>query len=158
MITASDQVRVGVSTTSSIGGYSGWTTLPSDSRYKKNIQQNVHGLDFILLLRPVTYNLDVQRLQEQCPSEIAVDQTLLQQTESVVHTGFIAQEVEAAARNIGYEFSGVDAPKNESDMYGLRYAEFVVPLVKAVQEQQEQIEFLKKQNTELMKRIEELEN
>ena len=30
---------------------------------------------------------------------------------------------------------GVDVPKNDSDMYGLRYAEFVVPLVKAVQQQ-----------------------
>jgi len=28
----------------------------------------------------------------------------------------------------------VDAAKNEKDLYGLRYAEFVVPLVKAVQE------------------------
>ena len=29
---------------------------------------------------------------------------------------------------------GVDAPKNDKDYYGLRYGEFVVPLVKAVQE------------------------
>ncbi len=28
----------------------------------------------------------------------------------------------------------MDAPKNEKDPYGIRYAEFVVPLVKAVQE------------------------
>jgi uncharacterized coiled-coil protein SlyX len=34
----------------------------------------------------------------------------------------------------------VDAPKNPDDFYGLRYAEFVVPLVKAVQEQQDVIE------------------
>jgi len=34
----------------------------------------------------------------------------------------------------------VDAPKNENDYYGLRYAEFVVPLVKAVQEQQNTID------------------
>jgi hypothetical protein len=45
-------------------------------------------------------------------------------------------------------------------MYGLRYAEFVVPLVKAVQEQQQMIkgqlqliEELKKQNTDLQKRV-----
>ena len=59
---------------------------------------------------------------------------------SQVTTGFIAQDVEAAAQSIGYNFSGVDAPKNENDYYGLRYAEFVVPLVKAVQEQQVIIE------------------
>ena len=52
----------------------------------------------------------------------------------ILCTGFIAQEVQKAAKDIGYDFSGVDAPKNENDLYGLRYAEFVVPLVKAVQE------------------------
>jgi trimeric autotransporter adhesin len=54
----------------------------------------------------------------------------------MLQTGFIAQEVEVAAKSVGFDFSGVDAPKNENDFYGLRYAEFVVPLVKAVQEQQ----------------------
>jgi hypothetical protein len=34
----------------------------------------------------------------------------------------------------------VDKPQNEHSLYGLRYAEFVVPLVKAVQEQQKIIE------------------
>lgn len=52
----------------------------------------------------------------------------------IVYTGFVAQEVERAAKELNYPFSGVDAPKNESDFYGLRYAEFLVPLVKAVQE------------------------
>jgi hypothetical protein len=85
--------------------------------------------------------------------------------EKIVYTGFIAQEVEAAAQSIGFDFSGVDAPKNENDYYGLRYAEFVVPLVKAVQEQQLQIDEqqqtideLKKQNEHLVQRIENLEN
>ena len=50
--------------------------------------------------------------------------------------------MEQAAKQAGYDFSGVDAPKNDKDLYGLRYAEFVVPLVKAVQEQQQQIEEL----------------
>ena len=48
--------------------------------------------------------------------------------------------MEEAAKSVGYDFSGVDAPKNDKDFYGLRYAEFVVPLVKAVQEQQAMIE------------------
>ena len=58
-------------------------------------------------------------------------------------TGFIAQEVEKAANELGYDFSGVDKPKNKNDYYGLRYAEFVVPLVKAMQEQQNMIEEMK---------------
>ena len=59
--------------------------------------------------------------------------------EQIRYTGFIAQEVEAAAQELGYDFSGVDKPKSEDDFYGLRYAEFVVPLVKGMQEQQELI-------------------
>jgi len=58
-----------------------------------------------------------------------------------------------AAKTVGYDFSGVDRPKNENDMYGPRYAEFVVPLVKAIQEQQQMIIELKNQNTDLQKRM-----
>ena len=65
-------------------------------------------------------------------------------------TGFIAQEVEKAALGLGFDFSGVEAPKNEKSFYGLRYAEFVVPLVKAVQE-------LKAENDALKARLDALE-
>ena len=67
----------------------------------------------------------------------------------MLQTGFIAQEVERAAQKLGYEFSGVDAPKNENDHYGLRYAEFTVPLVKAVQELSQQNEALKAENKKM---------
>jgi hypothetical protein len=84
---------------------------------------------------------------------------------SEVTTGFLAQEVEAAAKSIGFDFSGVDSPKNENDMYGLRYAEFVVPLVKAVQElnsqneaQQITIENLKAENAALDSRLMAIES
>jgi len=60
-------------------------------------------------------------------------------------TGFIAQEVEQAANKTGFNFSGVDKPTNDKALYGLRYSDFVVPLVKAVQEQQQIIETLQKQ-------------
>ncbi len=62
-------------------------------------------------------------------------QTLVNEQPKTYQTGFIAQEVEATAQKLGFDhFHGVDAPKNENDHYGLRYAEFVVPLVKSVQE------------------------
>jgi len=57
----------------------------------------------------------------------------------------------------------VDAPKNDKDLYGLRYAEFVVPLVKAVQELSKQnddkdakIDSLEKQNNDLQKQFADL--
>jgi hypothetical protein len=48
-----------------------------------------------------------------------------------------ASPPEKIAKSIGYDFSGVDV--DEVGIYGLRYAEFVVPLVKAVQELSEQV-------------------
>ena len=71
-------------------------------------------------------------------------------------TGFIAQEVEQAAKEVGYDFSGVRAPENKDELYSIGYSEFVVPLVKAVQEQQKMIEELQKQNAEMQKEIDEL--
>ena len=78
--------------------------------------------------------------------------------EKILYSGFIAQDVESAARSIGYDFSGVDAPENAKGYYGLRYAEFVVPLVKAVQEQQVMIQQQNDQIKEQQKQIDELKS
>ena len=60
------------------------------------------------------------------------------------------QDVEKAALELNYDFSGVDKPKDASaQTYALRYGDFVVPLVKAVQEQQAMIEKLEKEISEL---------
>jgi len=75
------------------------------------------------------------------------------ETESIRQSGFVAQEVEQAAKSAGYDFNGFIAPKNNKQTYSLSYSQFVVPLVKAVQEQQQQIELLKQQNELLMKEI-----
>ena len=83
------------------------------------------------------------------------------ESSSIVRTGFIAQEVEAVAQKVGFNFDGVSTPQNETDLYGIRYAEFVVPLVKAMQEQQAIIEQQKNDYQQqiqlLLKRIEALE-
>ena len=130
----------------SIGGFADWTNV-SDKRFKKNIEENVVGLDFIMKLRPVTYNLDVDKIDDflSIPDSLRSDEIqkkAAREKEIIIQTGFIAQEVEQAAQSLGYDFSGVDAPKNERDFYGLRYAEFVVPIIKGMQEQQTIIEEL----------------
>jgi lysophospholipase L1-like esterase len=61
------------------------------------------------------------------------------------------------AKDVNYDFSGVTVPKNDHDLYTLSYEQFVVPLVKAVQEQQTEIEQLKQQNDTLLKRLDALE-
>jgi hypothetical protein len=171
-ITASNQVRIGDASTLSIGGYQSWTTLPSDKRVKKNIKENVPGLAFINKLKPVTYNLDLNAIDKIVQRPVIKDkdgktiQPSQQESDSrkakeqIVFTGFVAQDVEAAASSIHYDFSGVDKPKNDKDIYGLRYSDFVVPLVKAVQELSKQNDELKKDYAakidELQKQIDDL--
>jgi hypothetical protein len=153
-VDADNQVRIGNSSVTSIGGYEDWTNI-SDERFKLNIQENIPGIDFITQLRPVTYNLDVDGLNNalNIPDSLisdAINQKAINNKKSITYSGFLAQEVEQTANELGFQFSGVDAPQNENGFYGLRYATFVVPLVKAVQEQQE---IINEQND----KIEELE-
>ena len=172
-IDASNQVRVGNSVVTSIGGYVGWSNI-SDGRVKKNIKANVPGLAFINKLKPVTYNLDLDAADRIMQTTITKDQDdkspLHQsaQTENdtrnakqqIVYTGFVAQDVEKAAMELNYDFSGVDAAKNNKGLYALRYAEFVVPLVKAVQEldenQRSKFESQSEEIAALKKEIEQL--
>ena len=131
--TASNQVRIGNTSVTSIGGQVEWTAF-SDGRFKKDIKEDVSGLEFINELRPVSYTVDKAGLNKF----LHVNDSSSNQAEAksipVRQTGFVAQEVEAIVKKTGYVFSGVDAPENENDPYGIRYAAFVVPLVKAVQE------------------------
>jgi len=171
--TASDMVRIGNFWVGSIGGQVGWTTL-SDGRFKENVKEDVPGLTFITQLRPVSYRVNRESVNDftglnarklaQSGENTRIASAYAAELLSATTTGFIAQEVETAAKNIGFNFSGIDAPDNENDMYGLRYAEFVVPLVKAVQELNTRngelklaIEELKAQNEQLVLRLEKLE-
>ena len=149
--TAAGQVMLGNTTVTAIGGYQPWSDF-SDGRFKKNVEEKVIGLDFIMALRPVTYNLDLNALANfrETPNSMRSEQEE-RKAEQVLKTGFIAQEVELVAKKLGYDFSGVYAPQNEKDNYALRYSVFVVPLVKAMQEQQELIK-------KLQERIVVLEN
>ncbi|MFT3933911.1 MAG: tail fiber domain-containing protein [Chitinophagaceae bacterium] len=187
--TGSSQVTLGNGATGSYRAYANWSNI-SDGRFKKNIQENVPGLDFITKLHPVTYNLNATALDDYLhtnsdnqgttstrsassqenntiakPSDAskAAYVKALKEKETEVITGFVAQDVETTAKQLGFTFSGVDAPKSAGDVYGLRYAEFVVPLVKAVQElnannkaQLQQIEELKNTASNLQKQIDEL--
>ena len=128
LLTADNQVRIGNADVTSIGGQVDWSTL-SDGRYKVNVNENVPGLEFIMRLRPVTYNVDRSKLSKKYKS---ADRGI----SAKVETGFIAQEVENAAQKRDYQFDGVNPPQNDDDYYTLSYAKIVVPLTKAVQELQ----------------------
>ncbi|MEM1324266.1 MAG: tail fiber domain-containing protein, partial [Bacteroidota bacterium] len=111
-----NQINIGNGDIMSISGVVNWTTT-SDGRLKTAVNEDIPGLDFIRSLRPVSYQLSTN-------GEATAER----------YTGFIAQEVAQTAQAIGYDFSGIDQPQHEQDRYGLRYSQFTVPLVKAVQE------------------------
>jgi len=162
IVDASSKVRIGDHIVTSIGGQVDWSIF-SDGRYKKDIKEDVQGLAFINSLRPITYTVNIQGLDEYynkgrkpvSTSEDGAVNAEMKKAEDeagkIVHSGFIAQEVEAAAKKLNYEFSGVDKPQSKDGVYGLRYGSFVVPLVKAVQE-------LSKMNDSLNLKIKEFEN
>ena len=154
-ITASNQVRIGNTNITSIGGQVGWTTF-SDARIKKNVLEDVPGLAFIEKLRPVTYNYDLQSLQKIQGGKLPAGETNAA-FENTRFTGLLAQEVEQAATAVGYHFSGVDKPANDQTPYGLRYAEFVVPLIKAMQEMKLLIDAQQKEIEALRSKVNKLE-
>ncbi len=155
-ISGSNQIHLGNTSITEIKGQVAFTTY-SDGRIKDNIKEDVAGLNFILKLRPVTYNINLDKENQLLGIIDKTDFEGKYNIEKVKRTGFIAQEVESAAKSTNYDFSGVQKPKNENDLYGLSYAEFVVPLVKGMQEQQQQIEILTTENAELKARLERLE-
>lgn len=134
IVTASNTVIIGNTAMTSIGGQVGWSTF-SDVRLKKGISEETLGLNFIMKLNPVRYEYT------------AKDQ------HGIIYSGFIAQEVESVLNDLNTDFSGLVRPKNEHDFYSMRYAEFVVPIVKSIQEQQLLIEELQNENDELKKEL-----
>ena len=97
--------------------------ITSDRRWKSDIKNSDLGLDFINKLRPVSY------LRKN-------DET------KKIEYGFIAQELEETLNKIGISSAGI-LTKDSQGMYGVRYNDFIAPMVKAIQEQQTQIEELK---------------
>lgn len=126
-----NQVRIGNGSVSSIGGAVGWTNY-SDERIKTDIKENVPGLSFINLLKPVTYHFKLAKENELMgKKKDSINWRSKYDIEKMNFTGLLAQEVQKAAKQINYNFSGVDTA---GKVWGLRYAEFVMPLIKSVQE------------------------
>ena len=131
----------------------------SDAR-AKNVVGEVPGLSFVKLLKPVRYSWKIggnkvirQKYHdamtgEEIPEGMAVPRNAIAGalvTKAVpgkrIHWGLIAQDVKVAADQVGSDFGGyikTDSANPTSDE-GLRYDQFIAPLVKAIQEQQAQI-------------------
>jgi hypothetical protein len=155
-VNASNKIRLGNSSVTVIEGQVAYTT--SDGRFKQNIQDNAPGLEFITALKPLTYqykSYEMERFMNQRNPErqAALNHSDFTEAESMVHMGFIAQDVEKLVKEKGYNLSLVHAPTNPTDNYSIAYGELVVPLVKAVQEQQAMIVEMKLMIEQLKKEL-----
>jgi trimeric autotransporter adhesin len=151
LVDASNKVRIGNTVVTQVEVPVA-VTVGSDKRFKNDISAgNVLGLDFIKKLRPVTYHFDTEKftrfVTRGMPDSVRrhyLDQNFGPSSARLQH-GFIAQEVEKAVNDLNGNFDGLHAPAGENGYYTLAYSTFVVPLVKAVQEQQQMIDDLKKE-------------
>jgi hypothetical protein len=157
IVNSSNKVRIGGTSISVIEGQVAYS-FPSDGRFKFNVSdQDVKGLDFIMRLHPVNYQFDTRKfdafLKSGDPTAPKLSDQEYEESSAVIHNGFVAQEVEQAAKQSGFNFDGIHSPTNEKDNYSIAYSQFVVPLIKAMQEQQKLIETLQQKNEELERRI-----
>ena len=123
----------------------------SDERWKKNINNNDIGLDFINDLRTVTYNWKAFSEIDPSLSEYNAEDTEYPHPE--IQHGLIAQEVKSALEKNGInQFAGWYEDQGHADkQQGISESMYVIPLIKAVQE-------LSAENEELKTRITALEN
>lgn len=131
----------------------------SDERKKENIIDTVLGLDFINALRPVSF-----KWKDYTASGISIEVNNetgenievpyeINHTFTRKHQGMIAQEVFTVCSGMNIDtkdFAGVTYDA-ESDVYGLRYGEFIAPMIKAIQE-------LKEENDALKARLDAIES
>lgn len=130
---ANDQVRLGNVFVTSIGGKVDWSAL-SDVRAKSDVRDLDLGLPFVLALRPVAYRY--------------------KHGNGRTDLGFVAQDVEAL---LGDGYNVVDPGGDANRTLSLRYSELIAPLVKAVQEQQAQIDNQKREIEALETRLAEID-
>ena len=151
----SDEIMLGDASVTWVGSMAG-AFITSDARVKEDIKYDVPGLSFIKLLRPVSYSLNIHKVNEITCAPQTADYPTKYDIEKMKMVGFLAQDVEAAANKIGFKFSGVRPASDEHSLYSIRYTDIIMPLVKAVQEQQKEIEDLRTENQMLKSNQEKL--
>ena len=115
--------------------------ITSDRRLKKNINTDTLGLEFINKLRPATY--EFKPSQEVDPSLTEHYNAIENKADSgKLKHGLIAQEVKAALDEVGVDtfggwLEGID------DVQRVAPADFIYPLINAIQELSAEVEQLK---------------
>jgi hypothetical protein len=125
------------------------TIQTSDARQKTNIIPSPLGLEFITTLNPVSYNFIIGS------NEIEKDQdgnitAVIPVSGKRTHFGLLAQEVQQVIPQ-GIDFGGwILTDLNDPNSYqGLRYEEFIAPMIKSIQELSSIVNDLKIENQQL---------
>jgi hypothetical protein len=145
------------------------TIQTSDERLKTKIKPSELGLEFIDALAPKSYKWKDYTVSGTRMIEVCDDDGNLTGEEEYnwtktykhrrTHYGMIAQDVIATCSGMGIdtnEFAGIIYDE-DADRYGLRYQEFIAPIIKSVQELSAKNKELTNTIEELTKRIEALE-
>lgn len=126
------------------------TINTSDIKEKENIAPSNLGLNFVLALQPVSYtwkNFDpVVTVAPDADGNIVRTETPKENGRT--HYGLIAQQAAEAAVQCGIDLNEfapfiLSDPKDPTSSAGLRYHEFISPMIKAIQELHSEIESLK---------------
>ncbi|MBK7212375.1 MAG: tail fiber domain-containing protein [Bacteroidales bacterium] len=121
------------------------TIQTSDERDKQNIQSVGYGIDAVMKLKPVSFEWknDANRIGTGRNLGFVAQELEKVIPDAVVHSVASAEEIRNAA----------EAGKGEieKDSYGVKYAEIIPVLVKAIQDQQAQIEKLQSEINSLRK-------
>jgi hypothetical protein len=137
VVNASNKIVLGNASAVTVGGYGLWTNY-SDRRLKENIvYTNKLGLNFIKKLKTASYNYIADNNKRR-------------------RDGLIAQDVQQTLNELGIEYSGLVIDNDKNKTMNLSYDSFVIPLINAIQEQQNDIENQKMIIAEQQKQIDEL--
>ncbi len=117
----------------------------SDASLKSNVENLAYGVDEVMKLRPVKYDMNYPGI-EDTPEE---------KKEAIAnsgknHIGLIAQEVKEVIPEVVKYHNGMDK-------YAITYMDLVTVLIKATQEQQEQIELQKEELARLKEELKSLD-
>nr|MBK9652332.1 tail fiber domain-containing protein [Bacteroidota bacterium] len=113
------------------------TIQTSDARMKKEIKDLPYGLNEVMKLQPIIYKWKDEKLGD--------DNNL----------GFIAQDLQKVVKEVVVDHTTRFNPETQkmettkNDVLGVKYSELIPVLVKAIQEQQEQITTLKNENASM---------
>jgi hypothetical protein len=143
VLSGDNEIQIGKSTTTV---YTYASATRSDARDKADIRDTELGLNFISKLKPRQYRFNYRSdyKVENADGTITELPNDGSKKRNRFHNGFLAQELEQAAKELNTDFAGIKhgCVNAGSDVYNVDYIELIAPMVKAIQELEARIKIL----------------